>query len=96
MKHSLLENELAAGQTDDGWTMVEPKHAEESRLVVARLANETIQTADQPKHGPIPFPKKDDISKQERIYSPVTMKNDHECDHECDYVHDQGLTKQDD
>ena len=77
---SVLENELTAGQTDDGWTMVQPKSTKESKSVVTRLAKLVMATMGLPKQAPDPFTESGKIIKQGKTYATAVMTNDHERD----------------
>jgi hypothetical protein len=90
---SVLENELAAGQTDDGWTIVQPKSATESAPIVTRLAKQAIKSVNEPKQDPDPFTKKDHVAKQGKTYAAIVMANIHGRDqngHARDYFYDEG------
>ena len=89
----MLENELAAGQTDDGWTMVQPKSATESGLIVTRLAKQVIKTVNERQQDLDHFMKKDHIAKQGKTYAAVVMTNIHgrdQNDHVRDCFYDKG------
>ena len=89
----LLENKLVTGQTDDGWTVVQPKSATVSKSITARLAKQVMETIDVPKQDPVPFTKTENFVKQGKTYAAVVMTNIHgrdQNDHVRDCFYDKG------